>query len=157
MGRGQGQAGQAPARRARITNDVRLEYMAGPCRALAVALHDATGWPLVVVTDAVNVHAQDHSQLSDEERAGGIIGYASMSPQAIHALVEHPSGELLDIQGLNEPIGLVEAYEGAADEGGAALGYVSREDLLEEHEGTSNTVTVDEAARYVPELIDSLR
>ena len=158
MGRGQGASSQHSGTRrgAAITPDVNALYMAGACRAFAVALHDQTGWPLVVVTDADNVFDPkvQGASLSEDERQEGVIGRGSLSPRAIHALVEHPSGELIDIQGGNDPMGLVEAYDGAAEDGRAALGYVDRESLLEEHEGTSAGVhTTDEAARYVPEVL----
>jgi hypothetical protein len=160
MGRGQGKTGAscgiASRRRqvASITPEVNYRYMAQSCRALAIAIHDQTGWPLVVVTDSWNVHSSTGGPLSEEERAGGVIGLGSVAPQAFHALVEHPSGELIDIQGGNDPIGLVEAYDGAATDNQAALGYVTREDLLQEHgESSAGNDDVSAARAYVASVL----
>lgn len=106
-------------------------YQCGGCRALAIALHDLTGWPLVVVSDY-----DEHDPLDDEQRARGLIAPARMSPAALHALVLHPDGSLIDSRGANDPAGVVEAYDGAAEYGEAVLRYAARADLLEEHECT---------------------
>ncbi len=86
----------------------------GACGGLAIALHDATGWPIVAITDAHNVY--------DGKAGGG---------SAMHWTVQHPSGKLLDIDGLHEPEALVEEYEGEADDGDAAYGISTREDAAE--------------------------
>jgi hypothetical protein len=86
----------------------------GACGALAIALHDATGWPVVAITDSHNV---------EDGRAGG--------GSALHWTVKHPSGKLLDIDGLHDPADLVSEYAGEADNGEAAAGVSSRADVVE--------------------------
>lgn len=86
----------------------------GACGGLAIALHDATGWPIIAITDAHNVH--------DGKAGGG---------SAMHWTVRHPSGKLLDVDGLHDPEDLVDAYEGEADDGEAAWGLSSRADAVE--------------------------
>jgi hypothetical protein len=87
----------------------------GACGGLAIAIHDATGWPIVAITDAHNVF--------EDGKAGG--------GSALHWVVQHPSGKLLDIDGLHDPAALVEAYEGDADDGEAAWGLSTRGDAEE--------------------------
>src|SRR5690554_5632535 len=86
----------------------------GACGALAIALHDETGWPIVAITDAHNVY--------DGKAGGG---------SALHWTVRHPSGRLLDVNGLHAPEALVEEYEGEADDGEAAAGLSSRAHVCE--------------------------
>lgn len=86
----------------------------GACGALAIALHDATGWPIVAITDAHNVYGED---------AGG--------GSALHWTVRTPEGLLLDVDGLHTTEELVSEYEGDADEGQAAAGTSSRADAWE--------------------------
>lgn len=96
----------------------------GDCDVLAIALHDATGWPLVKVTDSWNVHS-------------GHAGDGS----ALHWMVRHPSGKLLDVDGLHDEEDVLRRYHAEADppddevEGGgrAAVGIASRADAMEEY------------------------
>lgn len=86
----------------------------GACGGLAIVIHEATGWPIVAITDSHNVL---------EGRAGG--------GSALHWGVQHPSGKFLDIDGLHELDDIVENYEGEADDGEAAWGISNREDARE--------------------------
>ncbi len=136
-----------------IDEDTRSRYRHGACRALAIALHDATSWPLVVVSD---FDADD--DLTDDDRVSGQIAPARMSPAALHALVLCPNGSLIDIDGEHDPADLVDAYATEADEGMAVLRFAERADLLEEHEGTSAAAsTVEEAAPHARAVVAHLR
>lgn len=57
-------------------------FMYGNCGALALAMHDITGWDLVVL--------HGDAQATDPERTW------------IHVLVRNPAGELLDIEGAGD-------------------------------------------------------
>jgi hypothetical protein len=59
-------------------------FTRGACGGLALAMHERTGWPLVVI------------------RADKIYGEhtTAAAPTWVHLLVRHPSGMLLDIEGL---------------------------------------------------------
>lgn len=87
----------------------------GACGALAIALHDATGWPVVAITDSHNVF--------DDGTAGG--------GSALHWTVRRPDGMLIDVDGAHTPESLVEEYEGEADDGQAAAGLSTRDDVEE--------------------------
>jgi hypothetical protein len=86
----------------------------GGCGALAIALYDQTGWPIVAITDAHNVM---------DGRAGG--------GSALHWTVRAPNGLLLDIDGLHTAVELVAEYSGEADDGEAAAGVSTRGDAVE--------------------------
>lgn len=86
----------------------------GACGALAIALHDATGWPIVAITDSHNVY--------DGEAGGG---------SALHWTVRTPEGLLLDVDGAHTADDRVAAYEGDADDGQAAAGTSTRADAWE--------------------------
>ena len=88
----------------------------GACGALAIALHEETGWPIVAITDAHNV---------EDGRAGG--------GSALHWTVRHPSGLLLDVDGLHREEDLVSEYAGDADDGQAAAGLSTRADCASRH------------------------
>lgn len=87
----------------------------GACGALAIALHDATGWPIVAITD-------HHNVFEDGEAGGG---------SALHWTVRHPDGRLIDIDGAHNPETLLSQYHDAADNGQAALGRSTRADVVE--------------------------
>lgn len=86
----------------------------GGCGALAIALHDATRWPIVAITDAHNVY---------DGRAGG--------GSALHWTVQRPDGKLIDIDGAHDSDDLVAEYAGDADDGAAAAGLSTRADVWE--------------------------
>ena len=107
-------------------------FTLGGCDALAIALHDATGWPIVAITDHHNVH---------DGRAGG--------GSALHWTVRHPSGRLLDVDGLHDADDLVERYDGNADDGQAAWGLSSRADAEEWWNQAGRKVPLALAAAFV--------
>jgi hypothetical protein len=111
----------------------------GGCGALAIAIHHATGWPIVAVTDAHNVY---------DGRAGG--------GSAMHWLVQHSSGKLLDIDGLHDPEEMVERYRYDADDEEAAVGIASLADAMEWYEEGSAGVPLELAATFVEPLLQKL-
>lgn len=110
----------------------------GGCDALAIALHDRTGWPIAAIADHHNVHG---------DRAGG--------GSALHWTVLHPSGRLLDIDGLHDPADLVERYHGDADDGQAAWGISSRADAEEWWNEAGRKVSIEMAATFVDAVLES--
>lgn len=111
-------------------------FTLGGCDALAIALHDATGWPIVAITDHHNVHG---------DRAGG--------GSALHWTVRHPSGRLLDVDGLHDADDLVERYHGDADDGQAAWGTSSRADAEEWWDEAGRKVSIGMAETFVDAVI----
>lgn len=120
--------------------DARAEaaLLRGGCMALAIALHDETGWPIVVATEAYNVH---------DGRAGG--------GSAAHWLVQHPSGLLVDVLGLHDPEDVLLEYdEGGEDEDAIVLAYSTRADALEWYEDTeAQKLHLDVVRSFVPPLL----
>lgn len=92
-------------------------FLYGGCAALAIALHDATGWPLVAITDADNSHD----------------GHIGMGGSAMHWTVRHPGGQLLDVLGLHDADELVAEYDAEADDGQAAAALAPRSYAIEEY------------------------
>ncbi len=86
----------------------------GGCGALALAIHEATGWPLVAITDAHNVE--------DGKALGG---------SALHYSVRRPDGLLIDIDGAFSDEQMIWAYGGDADDGEAAVGDTTIADINE--------------------------
>jgi hypothetical protein len=122
-----------------LTPAAQSAFLHGACAALAIALHDATNWPVVMVTDAWNV-------------SNGIAGGGS----ALHWLVHHPSGRLVDVDGFHTADDLTAEYEGYADDGEAAIGTSSREDAAEWYEAQGEPVSLDLAATFVPAVLSLL-
>jgi hypothetical protein len=112
-------------------------FTLGGCGALAIALHDATGWPVMAITDSHNVH---------DGRAGG--------GSALHWTVLHPSGRLLDVDGLHDVGDLVERYSGEADDGEAACGRSSRADAHEWWDEAGRKVPLELAATFVDAVLE---
>jgi len=112
-------------------------FTMGGCGALAIALHDATGWPIVAITDHHNVH---------DGRAGG--------GSALHWTVRHPSGRLLDIDGLHDVADLVDRYDGEADDGQAAWGISSRADAEEWWNEAGRKIPLSVAATFVDAVLE---
>ena len=111
-------------------------FTMGGCDALAIALHDATGWPIVAITDAHNVYGR---------RAGG--------GSALHWTVQHPDGKLLDIDGLHDAEDLVERYSWDADEGEAAWGLSTRADAQEWWQEAGQKIPLNLAATFVDAVL----
>lgn len=113
-------------------------FLYGGCAALAIAIHDETGWPIVMVTDSHNVF--------DGEAGGG---------SALHWVVRRPDGLYLDVLGSHTEEELLEEYGAEADEGEAALGVSTREDALEWHaEGSGGEISVEVARSFVPAVLE---
>ena len=108
-------------------------FKTGACGALAIAIHDATGWPVVAITDAHNVHG---------DRAGG--------GSALHWAVQRPDGKLIDIDGPHDPVDLVSEYHGEADDGEAAWGISTKADVEEWYiEAQGEPIPVELARSFV--------
>ena len=113
----------------------------GACGALAIAIHDATGWPIVAITDAHNV---------ENGRAGG--------GSALHWTVRRPDGKLIDIDGAHDQGDLVEEFMGDADDGEAAAGVSTRGDAEEWYiEAQGEPIPVELAATFVDAVLEKAR
>ncbi|MEU1663611.1 hypothetical protein ABZ547_08345 [Streptomyces sparsogenes] len=73
----------------------------GACGGLAIALHDATGWPIVSV--------------------------GSYEGEALHYMVRCPAGRLVDIEGAHTDDDVTLEYEPDADDGIVTLADTSRD------------------------------
>jgi hypothetical protein len=114
-------------------------FTQGACGALAIAIHDATGWPIVSITDAHNVY--------DGDAGGG---------SALHWAVRHPpTGLILDVYGLHDDQTMIERYEGEADDGEAAIGRSTKADVEEWYvEAQGAPVPIPLAATFVDVVIE---
>lgn len=122
-----------------VDNSAKRIFTQGGCGALAIALHDITGWPIVAITDHHNV---------EDGRAG--LG------SALHWAVRHPSGLLLDINGYQIGRKLVRGYDDKADDGKAAIGITSREHAEEWWQEAGEKVSLPLAMSIAHALLDSL-
>jgi hypothetical protein len=114
-------------------------FLYGGCAALAIALHDATGWPLVAITDADNCHD----------------GHIGMGGSAMHWTVRHPSGRLLDVLGLHDEDDLVDGYHDDADEGQAAAAIAPRSYAVDEYvDARGEPYPIDLAATFVDAVLE---
>lgn len=117
----------------------------GDCDILAVALHDATGWPIVKITDKHNV-------FDDGEAGGG---------SALHYMVRHPDGGLVDVDGLHSEDEILDEYYGMADadddnpDGEAAVGTTTRAEAIDEYyERKDGKIPVALASSFVRHVLD---
>lgn len=112
-------------------------FLYGACGAIAIAMHQQTGWPIVAITDSHNV--------SDGEAGGG---------SALHWTVRHPSGKLIDIRGLRDEEDLIDEFEGEADDGEAAAGLSTQADVEEWYvEAQGEPIPVRLAHSFVEPLL----
>lgn len=117
-------------------------FLQGGCAILAIALHDATGWAIIGITDRHNVY-------------GDQIGGGS----CLHWCVKTPDGQFLDILGLRSPEDVVEAYHGEADEDEetgeptAGYGISSRENAWEWYVEQGSTIPLTTAKAFVPAVL----
>ena len=130
-------------------------FTRGACVLLAVAVADATGWPLVKVTDAHNVFAPgtatDRCGSGPELRAQpGDAGSGS----AMHWMVRRPDGRLVDVDGAHDPLEVIERYNPEADDEEAALGFASREDAIEESEVKGTAIGLRLASTFVAPVLE---
>lgn len=87
-----------------ITPEAIEAFTRGACAGLAIALHDATGWPIVE------------------------IGHCDGLP--LHFMVRHPSGRLVDIRGTHTDTAVCDEWEFDADDGIITLSEVARGDVM---------------------------
>ncbi|TLX15949.1 hypothetical protein [Rhizobium sp. MHM7A] len=112
----------------------------GACAALAYALHEATGWPIIGITDSHNIH--------DRKLGGG---------SSLHWGVEHPSGKFLDIDGLRDFDEVVDNYSADADDGEAAWGRGTRADIEEWYiAAQGEPISIKLARTFVDPLLDRI-
>ena len=110
----------------------------GACAALAIVLHDRTGWPIVAITDAHNVY-------------DGKAGDAS----ALHWTVRRPDGLLVDVDGPHEELDLVEEYHWEADDCEAAAGRTTRAHAEEQYvENQGEPIPLRLAATFVDVVLE---
>ena len=114
-------------------------FTQGGCGALAIALHDLTGWEIVAITDHHNVH-------------DGVAGGGS----AMHWAVRHPRGPILDIDGFHNSRDLLGEYDDEADDGKAAIGVSTRADALEWWSEAGEKVSLDLATTIADTLLRSM-
>ncbi len=121
-----------------VINETALHvFTLGGCDALAIAIHDKTGWPIIAITDAHNVYG---------DRAGG--------GSAMHWMVKHPNGKFLDIDGIHDPEAIVEQYDGYADDGKAAWGISTRADAEEWWSEAGQKIPIELAAAFVTPVLE---
>lgn len=112
----------------------------GACAALAYALNEATGWPIVGITDSHNVH--------DKKLGGG---------SSLHWGVRHPDGKFLDIDGLHDFDSVIERFNGYADDEEAAWGIGTKADIEEWYvESQGAPISFEMAATFVEPLLDKI-
>lgn len=110
----------------------------GACGALAIAIHDVTGWPIMAITD--------HHNVFEDGRAGG--------GSALHWVVRRPDGKLVDVDGAHETQDLLREYHGEADDGMAAAGLSSRADAVEWYvEAQGEPVPIELAKTFVAAVV----
>lgn len=115
----------------------RRAFKYGACAALALAIHQQKGWPLVAITDAHNVYAG---------QAGG--------GSALHYAVRRPDGLLVDVDGTHTEADLISEYEGEADDGQAAAGTTTVADIEEWYvENQGEPIPVRLAASFVAAVV----
>ncbi|AOG03210.1 hypothetical protein [Bosea sp. RAC05] len=120
-----------------IDGAARHAFSYGACGGLAIALHDALGWPLVAITDAHNVM---------DGRAGG--------GSAMHWGVQRPDGKFIDIDGAHDVNDLVERFHGEADDDEAAWGISTRADAVEWYvEAQGEPIPLSLAATFVDAVV----
>lgn len=111
----------------------------GACGALALAIHDATGWPVMAITD--------HHNVFEDGTAGG--------GSALHWVVRRPDGMLVDVDGAHLAGDLVEQYHDEADDHVAAVGRSTREDVVEWYiENQGEPIPVSLAAKFVDVVLE---
>jgi hypothetical protein len=110
----------------------------GACSALAIALNDATGWPIVAVTETDNIN-------------GGRIGMGS----AMHWFVERPDGRLIDVLGAHTREEALEEFPADYEDEETGLAYARREDALEQYEASAAAlIPLRTAALFVGAVLE---
>lgn len=103
-------------------------FTRGACAGLAIALHDATGWPIIEV------------------------GHCDGLP--LHFTVRHPSGQMLDIRGLHTDEAMRDEWEFEADDGIVALTEVARDSVVTCYRvDCGEPVPMDLVCAFVPAVL----
>lgn len=123
-----------------MDNYAKNAFKYGACGALAIAIHDVTGWPIVAITDHHNVY---------QGKAGG--------GSALHWTVQAPNEKLIDIDGAHDQDELLEEYHPEADDEQADCGLSSREDAIEWYvECQGEPIPISLAATFVEPLLQAI-
>ena len=114
-----------------ITLDAVEAFTRSACAGLAVALHDATGWPIVEV------------------------GHCDGLP--LHFMVRRPNGQLVDIRGAHTDADICDEWEFDTDDGIVTLTEASRDDVLTCYLiDCGEPVPMDLARTFAPTVLDAL-
>lgn len=115
-------------------------FSSGACAVLAYAMHEATGWTIIGVTDAHNVH--------DGKLGGG---------SSLHWGVMRPNGKFVDIDGVHELDDIVERYMYDADDEMAAWGKGTPADIHEwQVENQGAPISFSLARSFVKPLLERI-
>lgn len=87
-------------------------FTTGHCANLALALHAATGWDLVVLIEAASAYTTLSGAAKAVANAGCPLPSQLLDALWSHAMVRTPAGLLLDINGYADPDTLLAHYEG---------------------------------------------
>lgn len=116
-------------------------FSSGACAALAYAMHEATGWTIIGITDGHNVH--------DGKLGGG---------SSLHWGVMRPDGKFVDIDGVHEIDDIVERYMYDADDETAAWGNGTPADIHEWYvESQGAPISFALARTFVNPLLERIR
>lgn len=116
-------------------------FSTGACAALAYAMHEATGWMIIGITDAHNVH--------DGRLGGG---------SSLHWGVMRPDGKFIDIDGVHEIEDIVERYMYDADDEEAAWGKGTPADIIEWYvENQGAPISLSLARTFVDPLLERIK
>lgn len=113
-------------------------FLGGACGGLALVLHEATGWPLIALTDAHNIY--------DDMVGGG---------SCLHYGVRRPTdGAFVDVLGARTPDQIVDAYGDDADDGEAAIGLTAEADVCDWYiAAQGEPVPLDTARTFVDAVL----
>jgi hypothetical protein len=115
-------------------------FSTGACAALAYAMHEATGWTIIGISDAHNVH--------DGRLGGG---------SSLHWGVMRPDGKFIDIDGVHEIEDIVERYMYDADDEEAAWGKGTPADINEWYvENQGAPISLSLARTFVDPLLNRI-
>ncbi|MFD6334865.1 hypothetical protein ACFWGI_35550 [Streptomyces niveus] len=103
-------------------------FLYGGCAALALAIHDATGWPITAVI------AEDGLEL--------------------HYAISHFDGLLIDILGARTEDDVLLTYEFHADGGAVRLTDATAADIEAWHQNYGETVPMHVAQSFVPTVLN---
>lgn len=114
-----------------ITPEAIEAFTHDACAGLAIALHDATGWPLIEV------------------------GHCDGLP--LHFMVRHPDGRLVDIRGTHTDTDVYDEWEFEADGDTATLSEVTRKNVMTCYlVDCGEPVPMDLTRTFVPAVLGAL-